>query len=107
MNDKFLLLLLATVITISTWLTNNVSNRLDVLENSFAKSQVADLSELNKLLNHLEDKVLFNNNMIREIYAILEKQDESLRDVEDNLATWMEKELGKIHLRLDNLPMGN
>ena len=107
MNDKFLLLLLATVITISTWLTNNVSNRLDVLENSFAKSQVADLSELNKLLNHLEDKVLFNNNMIREIYGILEKQDESLRDVEDNLATWMEKELGKIHLRLDNLPMGN
>lgn len=107
MNNKFLLLLLVTVITISTWLTNNVSNRLDVLENSFAKSQVADLSELNKLLNHLEDKVLFNNNMIREIYGILEKQDESLRDVEDNLATWMEKELGKIHLRLDNLPMGN
>ena len=85
----------------------NISTRLDVLEDSMSKSQVTDLSELNKLLSSLEDRVLFNNNMIREIYGILERQDESLRDVEDNLATWIEKELGKIHLRLDNLPMGN
>ena len=107
MDNRFLLLLLATVIIISTWLTNNISTRLDVLEDSMAKTQIADLSELNKLINDLNDKVLFNNNMIREIYGILERQDESLRDVEDNLATWMEKELGKIHLRLDSLPMGN
>ena len=45
--------------------------------------------------------------MIREMYGILEKQDTIIRDIEDNLATWIERELGKIHSRLNNLPMEN
>jgi hypothetical protein len=28
-------------------------------------------------------------------------------DIEDNLASWIERELGKIHLRLNKLPMEN
>jgi len=84
MNKK-LLLLSIIVITILIWLGNNFSSRL----------------------NNLEERVLFNNNMIREIYGIFERQDTMVREIEDNLATWIERELGKIHLRLNNLPMEN
>jgi|TARA_E500000318_G_scaffold80242_1_gene75365 hypothetical protein len=64
-------------------------------------------SNLLSSLSNLEEKVLFNNSMIREMYGILEKQDTIIRDIEDNLATWIERELGKIHSRLNNLPMEN
>lgn len=64
-------------------------------------------SNLLSSLSNLEERVLFNNSMIREMYGILEKQDTIIRDIEDNLATWIERELGKIHLRLNNLPMEN
>tara|TARA_R100001460_G_scaffold7778_2_gene19520 strand:- start:9981 stop:10235 length:255 start_codon:yes stop_codon:yes gene_type:complete len=64
-------------------------------------------SNLLSNLSNLEERVLFNNNMIREMYGILEKQDTMVRDIEDNLASWIERELGKIHLRLNNLPMEN
>ena len=84
MNKK-LLLLSIIVITILIWLGDNFSSRL----------------------NNLEERVLFNNNMIREIYGIFERQDTMVREIEDNLATWIERELGKIHLRLNNLPMEN
>ena len=84
MNKK-LFLLSIIVITILIWLGNNFSSRL----------------------NNLEERVLFNNNMIREIYGIFERQDTMVREIEDNLATWIERELGKIHLRLNNLPMEN
>ena len=84
MNKKFLLLSII-VITILIWLGDNFSSRL----------------------NNLEERVLFNNNMIREIYGIFERQDTMVREIEDNLATWIERELGKIHLRLNNLPMEN
>ena len=58
-------------------------------------------------LNTLQERVLFNNSMIREMYGILERQDTIIRDIEDNLASWIERELGKIHSRLNNLPMEN
>lgn len=64
-------------------------------------------SNLLSSLSNLEERVLFNNSMIREMYGILEKQDTIIRDIEDNLATWIERELGKIHSRLNNLPMEN
>ena len=52
MNKK-LLLLLITGICILIWLVNNFSSRL----------------------NSLEERVLLNNNMIGEVYNILQKQD--------------------------------
>ena len=84
MNKK-LLLLLITGICILIWLVNNFSSRL----------------------NSLEERVLLNNNMIGEVYNILQKQDTMVGDIEDNLASWIERELGKIHLRINKLPMEN
>ena len=52
MNKK-LLLLLITGICILIWLVNNFSSKL----------------------NSLEERVLLNNNMIGEVYNILQKQD--------------------------------
>ena len=58
MNKK-LLLLLITGICILIWLVNNFLSKL----------------------NSLEERVLLNNNMIGEVYNILQKQDTMVGDI--------------------------
>ena len=81
MNKKIILTLVIGI-SILVWLLNSFSSRL----------------------NSLEQRVQFNNNMIREIHTVIERQDTMIGDIEDNLARWIEIELGKIHSRLNKLP---
>jgi len=73
------------------------------MEGSIASSDTGTLSE--RILT-IEERLQFNNDSIKEIYGKLEKQDEMLRDVEDELAAWMERELAKVYAIINDNPLG-
>ena len=56
----------------------------------------------------VEERVQFNNKSTAELYEGLEKLDVEMKDMEDELAGWMERELAKVYdlLKNDN-PLGN
>jgi len=85
------------------WWMSDLSTRLEAMEGSIASSDTGTLSE--RILT-IEERLQFNNDSIKEIYGKLEKQDEMLRDVEDELAAWMERELAKVYAIINDNPLG-
>ena len=67
-----------------------------------------DTSALQERLVAVEERVQFNNKSTAELYEGLEKLDVEMKDMEDKLAGWMERELAKVYdlLKNDN-PLGN
>ena len=68
----------------------------------------SDTGQLNDRLTSVEERVQFNNKSTTELYEGLEKLDVEMKDMEDELAGWMERELAKVYdlLKNDN-PLGN
>ena len=68
----------------------------------------SDTGQLNDRLTSVEERVQFNNKSTAELYEGLEKLDVEMKDMEDKLAGWMERELAKVYdlLKNDN-PLGN
>ena len=67
-----------------------------------------DTSALQERQVAVEERVQFNNKSTAELYEGLEKLDVEMKDMEDKLAGWMERELAKVYdlLKNDN-PLGN
>ena len=66
-----------------------------------------DTGALSKRLTQVEERVQFNSNTTDDIWESIEKLDVEMKDMEDKLAGWMERELAKVYdlLKNDN-PLG-
>ena len=66
-----------------------------------------DTSQLQERLVAVEERVQFNNNSLKEVYVALDKLDVEMKDMEDKLAGWMERELAKVYeIIKDDNPLG-
>ena len=66
-----------------------------------------DTSQLQERLVAVEERVQFNNKSTTELYEGIEKLDAEMKDMEDKLAGWMERELAKVYEILkDDNPLG-
>ena len=66
-----------------------------------------DTSALQERLVAVEERVQFNNKSTAELYEGLEKLDVEMKDMEDKLAAWMERELAKVYDIINDNPLGN
>ena len=67
----------------------------------------SDTGQLNDRLTSVEERVQFNNESIRETTESVEKLDVEMKDMEDKLAGWMERELAKVYDIINDSPLGN
>jgi len=66
-----------------------------------------DTSQLQERLVAVEERVQFNNKSTTELYEGIEKLDTEMKDMEDKLAGWMERELAKVYeIIKDDNPLG-
>jgi len=61
---------------------------------------------LNDRLTTVEERVQFNNDSLKEMYNAIEKLDIEAKDMEDELAAWMERELAKVYDIINDNPLG-
>lgn len=67
----------------------------------------SDTGQLNDRLTSVEERVQFNNKSTAELYEGLEKLDVEMKDMEDKLAGWVERELAKVYDIINDNPLGN
>jgi len=82
---------------------SDLSTRLVAMEGSIASS---DTGTLNDRLTTVEERVQFNNDSIKEVYSNIDKLDVEMKDIEDELAGWMEREIGKVYDIINDNPLG-
>lgn len=85
------------------WWMSDLSTRLVAMEGSIASS---DTGTLNDRLTTVEERVQFNNDSIKEVYSNIDKLDVEMKDIEDELAGWMEREIGKVYDIINDNPLG-
>jgi tetrahydromethanopterin S-methyltransferase subunit G len=73
------------------------------MEGNIASS---DTGTLNDRLTTVEERVQFNNDSIKEVYSNIDKLDVEMKDIEDELAGWMEREIGKVYDIINDNPLG-
>ena len=86
------------------WWMSDLSTRLVAMEGKIADS---DTGQLNDRLTSVEERVQFNNKSTTELYEGLEKLDVEMKDMEDKLAGWVERELAKVYDIINDNPLGN
>ena len=67
----------------------------------------SDTGTLNDRLTTAEERVQFNSDNIDDVWDSLEKLDVEAKDMEDKLAGWMEREIGKVYDIINDNPLGN
>tara|TARA_R110002033_G_scaffold3470_1_gene19515 strand:- start:428 stop:652 length:225 start_codon:yes stop_codon:yes gene_type:complete len=67
----------------------------------------SDTGALNDRLTTVEERVQFNSDNIDDVWESLEKLDVEMKDMEDKLAGWMEREIGKVYDIINDNPLGN
>tara|TARA_R100000541_G_C1855014_1_gene78253 strand:+ start:275 stop:499 length:225 start_codon:yes stop_codon:yes gene_type:complete len=67
----------------------------------------SDTGALNDRLTTVEERVQFNSDTIEDTWESLEKLDVEMKDMEDKLAGWMEREIGKVYDIINDNPLGN
>lgn len=82
---------------------SDLSTRLVAMEGNIASS---DTGTLNDRLTTVEERVQFNNDSIKEVYSNIDKLDVEMKDIEDELAGWMEREIGKVYDIINDNPLG-
>lgn len=85
------------------WWMSDLSTRLVAMEGNIASS---DTGTLNDRLTTVEERVQFNNDSIKEVYSNIDKLDVEMKDIEDELAGWMEREIGKVYDIINDNPLG-
>jgi len=55
----------------------------------------------------VEERLQFNSDNIDDVWDSLEKLDVEAKDMEDKLAGWMEREIGKVYDIINDNPLGN
>ena len=109
-SGLLLSLVLGAIVPIGStvyWVAN-LATRVEHTEEAVKNFVATDTSALQERLVAVEERVQFNNKSTVELYEGLEKLDVEMKDMEDKLAGWMEKELAKVYdlLKNDN-PLGN
>ena len=66
-----------------------------------------DTSILQERLVTVEERLQFNSDNIDDVWDSLEKLDVEAKDMEDKLAGWMEREIGKVYDIINDNPLGN
>ena len=83
---------------------SDLSTRLVAMEGKVAGS---DTGALNDRLTTVEERLQFNSDNIDDVWDSLEKLDVEAKDMEDKLAGWMEREIGKVYDIINDNPLGN
>ena len=83
---------------------SDLSTRLVAMEGKVASS---DTGTLNDRLTTAEERVQFNSDNIDDVWESIEKLDVEAKDMEDKLAGWMEREIGKVYDIINDNPLGN
>ena len=86
------------------WWMSDLSTRLVAMEGKVASS---DTGTLNDRLTTAEERVQFNSDNIDDVWESIEKLDVEAKDMEDKLAGWMEREIGKVYDIINDNPLGN
>lgn len=74
------------------------------MESSLANSDTGTLSER---ITTVEERVQFNSDTTDDIWESIEKIDVEMGDMEDELSSWMERELSKVYNIINDNPLGN
>jgi len=102
-------MLLGIVLTVlpslggTVWWVSNLATRLEVTETRIANSNTTALLER---VTVVEGKSQFNNDSIKELYNALENFQADLKNTEDELSAWTERELAKIYDIINDNPLG-
>ena len=83
---------------------SDLSTRLVAMEDKVAGS---DTGTLNDRLTVNESLTQFNNDSLKEVYGNIDKLDVEIKNTEDKLANWMEKEIAKVYDIINDNPLGN
>jgi hypothetical protein len=83
---------------------SDLSTRLVAMEGKVAGS---DTGTLNDRLTVNESLTQFNNDSLKEVYGNIDKLDVEIKNTEDKLANWMEKEIAKVYDIINDNPLGN
>jgi|TARA_B110000238_G_scaffold184003_1_gene211000 hypothetical protein len=67
----------------------------------------SDTGTLNDRLTVNESLTQFNNDSLKEVYGNIDKLDVEIKNTEDKLANWMEKEIAKVYDIINDNPLGN
>ncbi len=82
---------------------SDLSTRLVAMEDKVAGS---DTGTLNDRLTTVEERLQFNSDNIDDVWESIEKLDVEAKDMEDKLAGWMEREIGKVYDIINDNPLG-
>ena len=82
---------------------SDLSTRLVAMEGKVAGS---DTGTLNDRLTVNESLTQFNNDSLKEVYGNIDKLDVEIKNTEDKLAGWMEKEIAKVYDIINDNPLG-
>ena len=85
------------------WWMSDLSTRLVAMEDKVAGS---DTGTLNDRLTTVEERLQFNSDNIDDVWESIEKLDVEAKDMEDKLAGWMEREIGKVYDIINDNPLG-
>jgi len=66
----------------------------------------SDTGTLNDRLTVNESLTQFNNDSLKEVYGNIDKLDVEIKNTEDKLAGWMEKEIAKVYDIINDNPLG-
>ena len=83
---------------------SDLSTRLVAMEGKVAGS---DTGTLNDRLTVNESLTQFNNDSLKEVYGNIDKLDVEIKNTEDKLANWMEKEIAKVYDIINDNTLGN
>ena len=99
-----MILTIAPMIVGTIWAASDLYPRITAMETKLVNSNTGALSER---LTQVEERVQFNSDTTDDIWESIEKLDVEMKDMEDKLAGWMERELAKVYdlLKNDN-PLG-
>lgn len=99
-----IILTLAPMIVGTIWTASDLYTRIKAMESSLANSDTGTLSER---ITTVEERVQFNSDTTDDIWESIEKIDVEMGDMEDELSSWMERELSKVYNIINDNPLGN
>ena len=108
-SGLLLSLVLGAIVPIGStvYWVSNLATRVQHTEEAVSNFQETDTSILQERISKVEEKSQYSSKAIDELYMELDELDSDLTEVEDELATWVESELSKIHEKIkNNNPLG-
>ena len=108
-SSLLLSLVLGAIVPIGStvYWVSNLATRVQHTEEAVSNYKATDTSILQERLVTVEERLQFNSDNIDDVWDSLEKLDVEAKDMEDKLAGWMEREIGKVYDIINDNPLGN